>query len=862
MTTTAPLLGDFSIEPDAFPDVDTIINSFEKGLPKHTIFRQICEKLLHLIEQAPARAFLLPAIVDFLGRVNQAQLIDEKLTFSLFEFWLNHFSGLDDSDNAAVRGKIIGKLLPRNAYQVFFPIGMGKMFPHSHFVAAHLSPDVDTMIASFWGWADAFAARVSSGTHFWNLPGGPPESPTTTLFKEMLGKEAFEILPRTANSLTLSAVDLVTHKNLSRKHGGISISSLDHGINERAIIMINENGHYIGDWRSSDVEMVRQVIILFKAILRWFENNLQTQLVTLFAKEDLSTKDIEAFLNRSFHIAIEKCETAVEFSDIQTKYLQDFFTKVLALKTGLAATFSDLNETLDRLGISAMLKLQGKLENLAESGLFDSSGRLNESRPEMFEYIKHITDQLNEAIHEVRNFAERLDISMQIKEKVLGISPESIQMQTDVDVISQKMQNDSYLTVTISEKDGCQYPVGVVWAKDLRQSILGTVSFRDFCNYDEVKMASYLTVISVIDHHKSVLKTNSPPLAIIGDAQACNVLVAEQEMRLNDQFSLLGATPSEIHPTLNIEGGETPRLMERLMRRQLALQQDDQYFVHPLREYMEYLLFVHAILDDTDLLTKVTARDVICTAELLNRLKSLQLQRDVEIITLDDIPEDENFAQEAAKRILQNEDMYSIYKKSFDYREKEVEESLRLCAENKPSTIFSDAKTQNRSTRISQTKLFSGNIAFYLKHAREIQAHWTEEAASMHKQHNEIDLYIHMISTIASAEEVYHDAINMDDHQDELWFWIPETPQGLNRLASFLSNFRESPEMMRNTLSLEVHSEEAADIFRRYFISIADVSKYEDKEQKAQPAAILRFKAGSLNSRKAMVSPYVPRSVT
>ena len=41
-------------------------------------------------------------------------------------------------------------------------------------------------------------------------------------------------------------------------------------------------------------------------------------------------------------------------------------------------------------------------------------------------------------------------------------------------------------------------------------------------------MAPYLEVISVVDHHKSSLKTPSVPTALIGDTQSCNVLIAEQ----------------------------------------------------------------------------------------------------------------------------------------------------------------------------------------------------------------------------------------------------------------------------------------------------------------------------------------------
>ena len=60
--------------------------------------------------------------------------------------------------------------------KLLFPIGMGKMYPGSHFVTAHGSPDLDTTVASFWGWVDAFAARVAEGLQYGMFPAGPRAS--------------------------------------------------------------------------------------------------------------------------------------------------------------------------------------------------------------------------------------------------------------------------------------------------------------------------------------------------------------------------------------------------------------------------------------------------------------------------------------------------------------------------------------------------------------------------------------------------------------------------------------------------------------------------------------------------------------
>ncbi len=65
--------------------------------------------------------------------------------------------------------------------------------------------------------------------------------------------------------------------------------------------------------------------------------------------------------------------------------------------------------------------------------------------------------------------------------------------------------------MTITDKEGKLIPLGVVHSHDLHQTILGTVTLRDFCNREETKIPSYFEVISVIDHHKSNLQTCSAP---------------------------------------------------------------------------------------------------------------------------------------------------------------------------------------------------------------------------------------------------------------------------------------------------------------------------------------------------------------
>ena len=228
-----PLIGDYVPPKVYFEDLDTLFASFETAafqtLSKRHQFKHINQVLLGLIQKAPAPAFLLGAVIDYIARVNAAHLLPSPYSLQLFEFWLNHFAQLDNGEQQQLRHKIMGKRLPREDYQCYFPIGGGKQYSGTHFVTAHLSPDIDTTIASFWGWVDAFTAAVGTGQHLWCLPGGAPTTPMLQIFYELFGTALCEVTARTALTLTLAAYDLVSRQNFVTYSGETSINTIDHG---------------------------------------------------------------------------------------------------------------------------------------------------------------------------------------------------------------------------------------------------------------------------------------------------------------------------------------------------------------------------------------------------------------------------------------------------------------------------------------------------------------------------------------------------------------------------------------------------------------------------------------------------------
>ncbi len=854
------LLGDHPLRLRKFPHLDQVLGSLKKLSSVSDLHKNdaIGRSLLELIRKEAEPCFLLAAVLDFLERLDKEKIV-EHYTFASFELWLNQTSDLSAEENLRIRGKIVGKWVERSAYQVFFPVGMGKTYPGTHFVTAHKSPDLDTTIASFWGWVDAFGARLGDSLHVWNLPGGPPSSQIEVqwIFSDLFGAAVFSHLPKTRNALNLTANDLMSKAKMVLKKRESSMLGAEVERDSGAIVVIDDQGFYLGDWRSVDVEEVRQVIVLFNLCLRWFENHLQLHLISLFAKKDLAFDLVKLHLSQLFSMKLEDCEPAKEFSFKQRKEVSQFIFTLLEMREGLSVSFEVLGLKLAQMasipfhGLDLLFRVMGKL--------FDSKGSLIEDRSGIFSFLEVTIGKLHEAILAIRSRLEKLDIGMLMKTKIFGHHPTFVTDRSDVEEIRQKMGAHVSLTVT-SADHGNMLPVGVIRAEELRKPVLGTVSLRDFCNREEMSIPPYLDVISVIDHHKSQLQTISPPFAVIADAQSSNTLVARQAFEINDQYALGLQTAEAIEQQIEEENRfKTPssnRILQRLLAKRNRWLNKTDRFIDPEREFVEYLHFLYAILDDTDLLSKISVLDLECVVSLLNRMKTLSLGKEVEIVSIDDIPRDKHFLKRAAERILQNEDMYSLYSKVYAHREKEVAESISLAALGKPSHFFADTKAQNGCCRIGQTKMFASNVSLFTKHASSIQRGWLDEANRIHKEKPEIDLHIHMISTIVSAQEVYQGTSGNYEHKDELWLWIPKEDVAIEHLKRFLTSFQSSPGLKNNSMEAEFIGFQAKEyelIFKESFLHIP--SRIVEK---GPSFAILRYKAGSLNSRKAMISPFLP----
>lgn len=866
-------LGDFPFSSKRFPNLEAVFDRFdEKTFLESNVYERsqtVNQTLCELIQKSETPTFLLGAVVDFIERVKDKNLL-ESYTFSSFELWLNQFSHLSEEENDAIRAKIVGKWIPRDAYQIYFPIGMGKRYLGTHFVTAHISPDLDTTVASFWGWVDAFGARVGDGLHIWNVPGGPPYTQVEIeiLFKDIFGKGVFDALAKTRLSLTLNSLDLISQTGVIKKGLDDLALNFDHERSRNAVVLVDDQGLYLGDWRTIDVEGVRQIVTSFNNCLMWLESNLHIQLISCFAKTELSVSHISKVIREILNVKVSSCHLSKEMPQTQVRYIDEYLVKVLKVERGIEATFEEFALCMEKLGVVNFTEIITWLKSLIESGLFDTSGNLTENRPQIFNQLEILVKMLSEAFRSIRLFVDRLGVAFKIKTDVFGFAPQYLTHRTDVEEIRSKMRNYSYLTVNHTDADGNKVPIGVIYSAELQKTPLGTVTLRDFCNREEMNIPSYLEVISVIDHHKSSLLTDVPPRVVISDAQSSNALVAHMAFQVNDEYSVGGMRANDVDRALKelekeLSSPMAIRLTQRLLQKKKIFRCRSPYYIDPDREFAEYLHFVYAILDDTDLLTKVSRTDIECMASLLNRLKSLMLKRETEVVNFDDIKEDHDFTKKAASRLLQNRDFYSLYSKVYLHKEQGVEDNLEAAVQGKESNIFSDTKTLNLCSRVGQTKIFARNYTTFERNRGNLRRIWYENAVNAYQSHYELILHFHMISTITSADDLFKGKEISYWHLDELWLWIPSLDIAIEKLKLFLNGLKSSPSIQKiqnwRIQFLGNNGKAFSQIFKESFLRVPHEFPFSNSKEESLPIAIIQYDAGRLNSRKGFIAPYIPK---
>jgi len=623
--------------------------------------------------------------------------------------------------------------------------------------------------------------------------------------------------------MTISAADLLTKREFHRVLESARGDSIDHSRTEHAVIVVDEEGFYKGEWRSGDAEDVRQVVSGLAHALRWFEGQCHAGMIRVLAHEKATSEKVVASYERLLKTEIHNCPAVKELSDRAKKLFHEYLRKVIGLQKG--STFLELLLQLDAIFSSSFGNFFAKCEALTSPALFTAQGHMKADRAGTAQAVEAVVEAITNALQAAFDQMERLSHLLEVKRTVLGYLPTFVTLKSDVEEMRSKMGHFDHLTVVVPDGDDRWFPVGVVYADDLRRSVLGTVSFRDFSSTEETKIASYIEVISIVDHHKLRLQTSTPPTLLIGDVQSSNTLMAEQSLRINAKYAK--------------GGGE--------------------FFIDPRRELSECFMYIFGILDDTDLLSKVSRRDIFSLRDVLHRMRTVVDGREPSLISFDHIREDKDFVRNAAKVLLRDEDLHSIYANVYRFREKEVEEALAAAAQGLPSTLFMDTKEQNGCCRVGQVKLFHNNIRSYQAHRQELITLWHREAENVCTDRPQVDFFLQMVSTVPSEKEVFRGAEGLWDHKDEIWIWNPDGGVPEQRLIAFLNSFDASSTARSLAIDVEIVGPQAE---KRKGLVVQNFPRARHVKVQTTgygPTIIfLRYPAGAINSRKSQVSPFLP----
>jgi hypothetical protein len=857
-------LGELKVEKKSFKQVEQkleelnhskwiLLNEYQKQF-------QLSFLLLTFIREE-SEMFVLREVADFIDRVHQKNLCYQYSIYT-FETFLNHYLDVSDIENGKIRSKISGKQIPRSEYQTLFPIGMDKYYEGPHFVTAHSSPDLDTLVASFWGWLDAFSARISLGCHVWNVPGGPPKGVVEKkiLFEDVFGDQFFQGFSKDKTMLSITAYDLFTKKGLKFINQEALLTEVEN--EEGSLVITQDDGVYLADWKGFDSENYRRITSAIFSILRAFEGVFQHGLIQAFSKKTLQKEEVKKGVLNHLQAPICKTESFLELPIKLQHQVVLFFEHVLDLKEKEETTFETFFKAVFNLDGGKNSSRLALFAQLYEGNLYEDNGKLKEDRQNILTQIDQAVALLKNLMETVRKVFAFFKLAIRAKEKIFASADESVSSLSDIEEIRSKIGYHPYLTVSLHHQSKEKLPLGVIYSNELQKPILGTVTCRDFTNKEETKIPSYLEVISGLDHHKMAMSSQSPMTLKLMDVQSANTLLALEAFKINDRFSFGGMDAEKIDQLINEEMKKTDSslsILQKLFQRKMNIQKYKSSLIHPQREILEYLHFIFAILDDTDLLSKVTMIDVECMASLVNRLRSLQLKKEVEVVHFDDLNrEDPSFPKIAAKKLLQNDQLYSLYKTIYEKREKAVEDHIEIILKAPTFPLFEDTKVQNGCARVGQKKLYSSNIKGFQNQKTKVLDLWIKESQSVFEKNPLIDLHLLMISTIASCQDVFQGSKVSYSHQDELWFYVPDTEMARSHLKLFLNQFKRNKVIEKKASSLKVITfgetkEDLKCCFEESFLPC----KIEMEKGK-NGFAVLYHEAGILNSRKSMISPFLP----
>ncbi|WP_108623794.1 hypothetical protein [Candidatus Similichlamydia epinepheli] len=787
-------LGLFEVAPK-HPEFSDLWKKLEKALPSvsseekaFAFFGMVTDWIVSV----PHPAFLLPSILTLFRNANASNLLDRTIHFLDWEQWILFYGNFSKNDEIDLRAKIVGKKSSRESYQTYFPIGHGLFYRGSHYVSAHKSPDLDTLVCSFWGWMDAFGAKISDRLHIWHVPDGKINPTDLAFLDSLLGIGNFDILCRRRESLEAEACDLSSPCAKCSSANDL----LREASNHKSLLVVNENGQYLGEWNAEDSEMFYSIVMPLTHLLDSFESQIRSSLFDCFSRES-PNEELQKLLWSFENKIVAEDVTFLRYSDLSKSRLKTLFESVFSFS--IFETIKSMSFALKKNGICELTQCFEAIEKLLA---FDFSKKTLFS---VFIEIKTALQTLEKLSENCFAFLRKGSSALLLKRNLWCSEPRWVTPQATFSKLTELFQKDhSPISLIISNNKNQLIPIGCIESERVQSSKVGTVSLRDFSNRSEARIATHLDIISVIDHHKTFIETSAPSSSCTADVQACSVLLHELEelsFRIQDQ-------------------------------------EDDATYVHPDRRFIFSFSLLASIFDDTDLLVKAKRRDCLAVRDLIEQFSGSPIQW-----------EKGRSLADLKQQLLTEPSAFSIYSKFFDLRKKNLEKALHCAAKFESFELFTDTKVQGAGVLVGQSKLFLTNWA-NLKQLRPlIIQQWLHFCEG---KNSEAHFFCHLMSTILSAEQVMKGKQHPEDHKDQLWI----AGRSKKRINLFLKSLLENETALKETEIEFINGDALTDKFP----ALLSCKKTTQKsiEEIDRDILIMHFPAGSLNSRKSSLTPHIP----
>lgn len=372
---------------------------------------------------------------------------------------------------------------------------------------------------------------------------------------------------------------------------------------------------------------------------------------------------------------------------------------------------------------------------------------------------------------------------------------------------ASKLNDDEFIYISLESISNftSESIIGKITKESLVEFLNFNLSIRDFSSLQSSHISKYAKVISIVDHHSSSINTNTPIIVNIRDAQSCSAIIANDYLNMHEYH---------IDNMVSIKA----------------------------------ILLLFGIIDDTDSFNKKSLFDFYAVLKIINILDA-----DVNSKLIKSALLDKCCMINSLKQLCTVELFNTAISSAKSLKSISVNESITKAINANDIaeiSLFSDTKVNYDKYIIGQIKLMKDNREVFLENEPIIKSKWISKSKWTYSDSGEV-LHIMMVSTIDKCE---------DTDKDFWWFWEPVDSEE-NFSLQFLTNISKS-DYASNILEIVIsysrfkeHSIDMKELLKNLFKSTIITIDYNDQDS---PSVVLLVKAGSMNSRKHTVSPYLP----